>query len=75
MAFDTAEEITVDELKHHDNIGKGVWITIAGQVYDVSTFLDEHPGGSDILLEAAGTDATEDFFDLRKSTSPYVLPS
>ena len=30
-------------------------------VYDVSRYLDEHPGGRDLLLEVIGTDATEHF--------------
>lgn len=31
------------------------------QVYDVSKFLDRHPGGKDILLMAAGRDVTAVF--------------
>lgn len=30
-------------------------------VFDVSQYLDDHPGGADLLIEAAGTDATEVF--------------
>lgn len=30
-------------------------------VYDVSSYLDEHPGGKDLLLDVIGTDATEHF--------------
>lgn len=37
------------------------WIIIGDNVVDVSTFLDEHPGGLDLLLEHAGKDATDDF--------------
>lgn len=31
------------------------------QSYDVTTYLAEHPGGDDILISFAGTDATEKF--------------
>jgi L-lactate dehydrogenase (cytochrome) len=31
---------------------------VSGQVYDVTEFLAEHPGGSAILLKHAGRDAT-----------------
>ncbi|KAF9619655.1 hypothetical protein IFM89_007976 [Coptis chinensis] len=31
------------------------------QVLDVTKFLEEHPGGSEVLLESAGKDATKDF--------------
>ena len=35
---------------------------IIGQtVYDITEFLDKHPGGSNILLQYAGHDATEAF--------------
>ncbi|KAF4563210.1 Cytochrome b2, mitochondrial precursor [Pleurotus pulmonarius] len=35
------------------------WIVVHGKVYDVTDFLDEHPGGSKIILKYAGADATE----------------
>ncbi|KAI1841879.1 hypothetical protein JX266_011957 [Neoarthrinium moseri] len=37
------------------------WMVIHGQVYDVSKYIHDHPGGADILVEAAGADATEAF--------------
>ncbi|RAH55790.1 cytochrome b5 [Aspergillus piperis CBS 112811] len=36
-------------------------IIIHGKVYDVSSYLDEHPGGKDLVLDVIGTDATEHF--------------
>ena len=33
------------------------------KVYDVTEYLDEHPGGSDIICEVAGADATEEYQD------------
>ncbi|TFK74627.1 glyoxylate dehydrogenase [Pluteus cervinus] len=35
------------------------WIIVHNKVYDVTQFLDEHPGGSKIILKYAGGDATE----------------
>ncbi|KAF8891829.1 glyoxylate dehydrogenase [Infundibulicybe gibba] len=35
------------------------WIIVHSKVYDVTEFLDEHPGGSKIILKYAGRDATE----------------
>ncbi|KAI0741103.1 glyoxylate dehydrogenase [Earliella scabrosa] len=35
------------------------WIIVHGKVYDVTDFLDEHPGGAKIILKYAGKDATE----------------
>jgi L-lactate dehydrogenase (cytochrome) len=34
------------------------WVIIAGKVYDVTEYLDSHPGGSQILLQYGGKDAT-----------------
>ncbi|KAF8190128.1 FMN-dependent dehydrogenase-domain-containing protein [Pholiota molesta] len=35
-----------------------IFIDFMDKVYDVTEFLDEHPGGSKIILKYAGTDAT-----------------
>ncbi|KAF8365378.1 hypothetical protein PRIPAC_83207 [Pristionchus pacificus] len=34
------------------------WVVLFGQVYDVSPYLEYHPGGVPELMRAAGTDAT-----------------
>ncbi|KAG6910752.1 hypothetical protein DXG01_008284 [Tephrocybe rancida] len=34
------------------------WVIIKNRVYDVTEFLNEHPGGSGIILKYAGRDAT-----------------
>merc|ERR1711992_88722 len=47
--------------KHKNNSGddKSIWMVIHDKVYDVTKFLDEHPGGEEILIEHAGVDATD----------------
>ncbi|XP_062997533.1 cytochrome b5 [Elgaria multicarinata webbii] len=49
------------------NTNKETWLVIRGRVYDVTGFLDEHPGGEEVLLEQAGKDATESFDDVGHS--------
>ncbi|XWS32001.1 hypothetical protein CRYUN_Cryun23aG0123200 [Craigia yunnanensis] len=43
------------------------WLLIFGKVYDVTPFLEEHPGGDEVLLAASGKDATDDFEDVGHS--------
>ncbi|CAM6018888.1 unnamed protein product [Sphagnum balticum] len=48
------------------------WMVIHGKVYDVTKFLDDHPGGDEVLLQTAGTDATDDFDDAGHSDNAKV---
>ncbi|KAL7733558.1 hypothetical protein ACLKA6_005027 [Drosophila palustris] len=41
--------------------GKPAWIIYKGNVYDVTGFLKDHPGGAELILEVAGKDATKAF--------------
>ncbi|XP_029935729.1 cytochrome b5 [Myripristis murdjan] len=50
------------------NTFKSTWIIINHKVYDVTKFLEEHPGGEEVLREQAGGDATESFEDVGHST-------
>jgi cytochrome b involved in lipid metabolism len=44
------------DVAEHDSIEKRVWCSYKENVYDVTDFLDNHPGGRDLLLLAAGKD-------------------
>ena len=39
------------------------------QVYDVTKFLDDHPGGTEIMVDVTGRDATDDFEDVVHSAT------
>jgi len=55
--------ISASELSGHSSIDKGgLWITIDGNVYDLTGFVDEHPGGSKILKRVGGKDASKQFW-------------
>ncbi|AYU75604.1 cytochrome b-domain protein, putative [Leishmania donovani] len=51
----------------------GAWLVIHNKVYDVTPFLDLHPGGRDILLYSAGGDATQAFTDNGHSDTAYQM--
>ena len=55
------------ELAEHGGAAKQSWIAIDGTVYDVSSFLAEHPGGRKILEAVCGEDATEAFAAVHSS--------
>lgn len=48
------------EVRKHD-VEKDAWIVVDGYVHDVSEFLDEHPGGKDIMMDQLGKDVSEVF--------------
>ncbi|CAF2585606.1 unnamed protein product [Rotaria sp. Silwood2] len=49
------------------------WMVIRDRVYDLTDFMREHPAGSDIMLEYAGTDATMAFSDKPHSLDAWVI--
>ncbi|XP_076827956.1 cytochrome b5 reductase 4 isoform X2 [Brachyhypopomus gauderio] len=54
-------EVTEEELQKH-NTRNDCWTCIRGMVYNVSAYVDFHPGGEEELMRAAGIDGT-DLFD------------
>ncbi|KAF9226331.1 Inositolphosphorylceramide-B hydroxylase [Gyrodon lividus] len=46
---------TSEDVANHKS-AKSCWVMLGGKVYDVTTFVPDHPGGEDFILENAGTD-------------------
>ncbi|KAI8617689.1 cytochrome-b5 reductase [Chytriomyces sp. MP71] len=49
------------------NTRKSSWLVIDKMVYDVTKFLEEHPGGEEVMMENAGFDATDAFDEIGHS--------
>ncbi|KAJ9137879.1 FMN-dependent dehydrogenase [Pleurostoma richardsiae] len=54
------KEIDAEEVAKHTS-PDSCWVILYGNVYDVTSFLGDHPGGSKIILKLAGRDATEEY--------------
>lgn len=48
-------------VKHNDD--KSCWILMDKFVYDVTKFLNDHPGSSKVLLKCCGKDCTKGYAD------------
>ncbi|PIK39604.1 putative cytochrome b5 reductase 4-like isoform X3 [Apostichopus japonicus] len=53
-------EISKEELAKH-NLVEDAWTCIRGKVYNISPYMDFHPGGAEELMRAAGKDGTNLF--------------
>ena len=53
------QNFTLEEVSHHSSAGDA-WIIVNDKVYDITLYIDYHPGGR-ILLTAAGKDGTHLF--------------
>lgn len=57
--------LTRDEVAKH-NTEEDLHVIVDHKVYDLSDFVDAHPGGSVVLRQVAGQDATEAFYNLHR---------
>ncbi|KAF8204605.1 cytochrome b5-like heme/steroid binding domain-containing protein [Pholiota molesta] len=64
--------VTLDELRANKSRSK-FYILIHGKVYDATKFMDEHPGGDEVILAEGGQDATEAFEDVGHSDEARAL--
>ena len=58
-------QLTRQEVANH-TAEDDLWFIVDHKVYDVSDFIEAHPGGSVVLHQVAGQDATEAFYNLHR---------
>ncbi|KAJ5221147.1 uncharacterized protein N7469_010034 [Penicillium citrinum] len=61
-----SKEFTLQEVSGH-NTKKDLYMVIHDKVYDCTSFVDEHPGGEEVLLDVGGQDGSEAFEDVGHS--------
>ncbi|KAI0399874.1 hypothetical protein F4802DRAFT_528947 [Xylaria palmicola] len=72
------KEYSLREVAQHKT-ADDLWMVVHGQVVDVTKYFKDHPGGPEVMLETAGTNATEAFDDAGHSEEafeimePYVI--
>lgn len=57
---------TWDQIRQHTSPGD-LWLVIDRKVYDVSTWMEDHPGGPEVMLQEAGKDASNAFAEIGHS--------
>ncbi|KAK1255406.1 hypothetical protein MKX08_009401 [Trichoderma sp. CBMAI-0020] len=55
-----ARKVAASEILQHNKRGD-IWIVVDGEVYDITQFAPEHPGGQEIIYKFAGKDASEEY--------------
>ena len=60
------QDVSMAELQKHTS-REDCWLAIDGVVYDITPWLQRHPGGAKMLLEKAGSDASKMFHLLQHS--------
>ena len=58
------------------NSAKSCYVTLGTKVYDITSFLDDHPGGAELILECGGQDVADvmgDEVSHRHSAAAYEI--
>lgn len=66
-----SQQFTRQEVEAH-NSRQDAFVIIDNVVYDVTPFLEDHPGGAEVLLDNAGRDASECFNDVGHSDDARI---
>ncbi|RHY25302.1 hypothetical protein DYB25_003690 [Aphanomyces astaci] len=76
MVASSAKVFTLEQVAAH-NKESDCWIVIgrpgAKKVYDFTPFVNDHPGGPELVLTQAGTDVNELFEDIGHTTDALAL--
>lgn len=66
------QEVSSEALSRHADHAN-CWIGLHGLVFDLTSFLNEHPGGPDVIVSVSGRDCTREFEDVGHTDSARRL--
>ncbi|MEI6280996.1 MAG: cytochrome b5 domain-containing protein [bacterium] len=66
--------LTMSELAKHSS-SQSCWLLISGDIYDVTSFLNLHPGQASSILPTCGTDATVAYNTQGPASGPHAHSS
>lgn len=72
MSDETLTVYSYEDVAKH-NSTSDLWVVYNGRVYDITSYVDEHPGGEEVVVDVAGTDATEAFDDIGHSDDAHEI--
>ena len=59
------QEYTLKQISKHKTKGD-LWLVVDNKIYDVSNFLEKHPGGVKPFMKNAGKDVSKYFHGITK---------
>jgi len=68
MGGEVSAMISQADLAKHNTV-EDSWISIDGQCYDITNFLARHPGGSKVLQNEAGKDASRAYYTMHDAAT------
>ena len=68
---DAARVISLEEMRKHTT-EESCWIAVRGEVFDVTPFIDEHPGGFDIIISNTGKEREGRRGEKKNQSSPIA---
>eukprot|EP00472_Partenskyella_glossopodia_P014638 CAMPEP_0197523740 /NCGR_PEP_ID=MMETSP1318-20131121/8613_1 /TAXON_ID=552666 /ORGANISM="Partenskyella glossopodia, Strain RCC365" /LENGTH=138 /DNA_ID=CAMNT_0043076531 /DNA_START=20 /DNA_END=436 /DNA_ORIENTATION=+ len=69
---DASKVFTLKDVEDH-NKEEDVWFVVHGKIYDVSKYIQEHPGGAEIMAENAGKDVSDQFEEFFHSAEARTI--
>jgi cytochrome b involved in lipid metabolism len=65
-------DIKMEEVEKHNTVDD-LWVVLDGFVYDITKYLQYHPGGASCLVNANNMDITRAFYAVHRHVNPKMV--